>query len=375
MKNDKANTVPSPAMNPQLGKLRTGLNNSGILLIITIGLFVLLYATSIILFADSGFGKFSSFFNNFFNSKAHMLMLSLGLTVVMITGSIDISVGGVTGLVSMVIAVMLTEHGIPAIWTIPAALGIGLAFGAAQGFLIAYMDIQPFIITLSGMFFARGMISVIRIVSVPISDPTFMSWSGAKLYIPFLYNTTRRGGIDVAYLTPAAVTALLVLVALIILFKYTRFGRSLYAVGGNTQSALLMGIDPKKTKFMAHVLCGLLAGIGGFLYTLFAPSGNPRNGLGYEISAISSSIIGGTMLSGGVGLPIGTFFGVLINALVERVVPLFGLVDAAWPSIITSGFLFAFIVLQSVLSIVSRTDGGIRQLLPAWLCLKKQVST
>jgi simple sugar transport system permease protein len=371
MKNNNANPAPSPAMNLQLGKLRTGLNNSGILLIITIGLFVLLYATSIILFADSGFGKFSSFFNNFFNSKAHMLMLSLGLTVVMITGSIDISVGGVTGLVSMVIAVMLTEHGIPAIWTIPAALGIGLAFGAAQGFLIAYMDIQPFIITLSGMFFARGMISVIRIVSVPISDPTFMSWSGAKLYIPFLYNTTRRGGIDVAYLTPAAVTALLVLIALIILFKYTRFGRSLYAVGGNTQSALLMGIDPKKTKFMAHVLCGLLAGIGGFLYTLFAPSGNPRNGLGYEISAISSSIIGGTMLSGGVGLPIGTFFGVLINALVERVVPLFGLVDAAWPSIITSGFLFAFIVLQSVLSIVSRTDGGIRQLLPAWLRLKK----
>lgn len=343
---------------------RKGLSNSGILLIITIGLFVLLYTISIILFRDSGFAKYSSFFNNFFNNKAYLLALSLGLTVVMISGSIDISVGGVTGLVSMVIAVMLTEHGVNALWSIPAALGIGLAFGVVQGFLVAYMEIQPFIVTLSGMFFARGMISVIRSVSVPITNPVFMQWSGAKLYIPFLYNVTRRGGLDVAYLTPAAIIALIVLVVIIVVLKYTKLGRSLYAVGGNMQSALLMGIDVKRTKFMAHVMCGVLAGIGGFLFTLFAPSGNPRNGLTYEISAISSSVIGGTMLSGGVGLPIGTFFGVLINALVERVVPLLGLVDAAWPSIITSAFLFAFIVLQSVLSIVSKADN---QLLPTWL--------
>ena len=351
---------------------RKGLSNTAILLIITIGLFILLYAASIILFSDSGFNKYSSFFNNFFNSKAYLLVLSLGLTVVMITGCIDISVGGVTGLVSMVIAVMLTEHGMHALWTIPAALGIGLAFGIAQGFLVAYMEIQPFIVTLTGMFFARGMISLIRSVSVPISDAVFMKWSDAKLYIPFLYNETRRGGLDVAYLTPASIVALFVLIVIVILLKYTRFGRSLYAVGGNMQSALLMGIDPKKTKFLAHVLCGLLAGIGGFCFTLFAPSGNPRNGLTYEISAISSSVIGGTMLSGGVGLPIGTFFGVLINALVERVVPLFGLVDAAWPSIITSAFLFAFIVLQSVLSIVSKTDSGPGRLLPAWLRIKNK---
>jgi simple sugar transport system permease protein len=333
--------------------MKKGLSNTGILLIITVALFVLMYAVSIFMFRTSNFDKFSVFFN-FFNNKAYLVMLSLGLTVVMITGSIDISVGGVTGLVSMVIAVMLTEHGVNALWSIPASLGIGLAFGVAQGFLVAYMEIQPFIVTLSGMFFARGMISVVKSVSVPISDPMFMGWSGAKVYIPFLYNLRNNGTKDVAYLTPAAIAALVILIVIIVALKRTRFGRSLYAVGGGKQSATLMGIDARKTKFLAHVLCGVLAGIGGLLFTLLSPSGNPGNGRGYEIDAISSSVIGGTMLSGGMGLPIGTFFGVLINGLVERVVPLLGIVDASWPRIITSAFLFAFIVLQSVLAIIGK---------------------
>jgi simple sugar transport system permease protein len=356
---------PDVELSAPLGVKHKGLSNTGIMLVITIGLFILLYAISAVMFRDNNFAKFSVFFN-FFNTKAYLLALSLGLTVVMITGSIDISVGGVTGLISMVIAAMLTKHGINAVWTIPVSLGIGLAFGLTQGFLVAYMDIQPFIVTLSGMFFARGMISVISITSVPISNALFMKWSDAKLYIPFLYNESRRGVRDVAYLTPAAVITLIVLAILIVLLKYTRFGRSFYAVGGSKQSALLMGIDAQKVKFNAHVLCGLLAGIGGFCFTLFAPSGNPGNGLRYEIDAISSSIIGGTMLSGGVGLPIGTFFGVMINGLVARVVPLLGLIDAAWPSIITSAFLFVFIVLQSVLAIAGKT-GGTGRLLPDWL--------
>jgi len=344
------------------------LSNTGIMLFITIGLFILLYVISIIIFKDSNFAKFSVFFN-FFNTKAYLLAISLGLTVVMITGSIDISVGAVTGLVSMVIAVMLTENGINAYWTIPVSLGIGLAFGIVQGFLVAYMEIQPFIVTLSGMFFARGLISVIRIISIPISDPLFMKWSDTKIYIPFLYNVSKRGVRDMAYLTPAAVISLVALILLIVLLKYTRFGRSLYAVGGNLQSALLMGINARKTKFLAHVLCGLLSGIGGFCFTLFAPSGNPGNGLRYEMDAISSSVIGGAMLSGGVGLPIGTFFGVMINGLVTRVVPMLGLIDAAWPSIITSAFLFAFIVLQSLLSMAGK-DGSLDQIIPDWLRFK-----
>jgi simple sugar transport system permease protein len=160
--------------------------------------------------------------------------------------------------------------------------------------------------------------------------------------------------------------AILVLIVMIVVLKKTKFGRSLYAIGGNTQSALLMGINVRRTKFLAHVLCGLLAGIGGLLYTLFAPSGNPGNGYGYEIDAISSSVIGGVMLTGGIGLPIGTFFGVLINALIERVVPLLGIVEASWPRIITSAFLFAFVVLQSVLVSASQ-KGGFKLLLPEWL--------
>ena len=347
---------------------RKGLSSAGLLLIITVSLFVLLYVISLFSFADSNFAKFSVFFN-LINNKAYLLMLALGLTVVMITGSIDISVGGVTGLVSMVIATMLAADGVSAVWMIPVALGIGLAFGIVQGFLVSYMDIQPFIVTLSGMFFARGMISVINASSVPITNQLFMSWSSAKMYIPFLFNERKNGTPDIAYLTPAAIVAIVILIVLIIALKKTKFGRSLYAVGGNPQSALLMGINVKKTKFMAHVLCGVLAGIGGFLFTLLSPSGNPGNGYGYEIDAISSSVIGGIMLSGGVGLPIGTFFGVLINALIERVVPLLGIVDASWPRIITSAFLFAFIVLQSVFGSASR-KGGLNSVLPEWLKFK-----
>lgn len=352
-------------INEGLFKKRKSLSNTGVLLLITISLFVLLYVVSLFLFADSNFAKYSVFFN-LFNNKAYLLMLALGLTVVMITGSIDISVGGVTGLISMVIAAMLMDGGVSAIWTIPVALGIGLAFGIVQGYLVSYLEIQPFIVTLSGMFFARGMISVINTESVPITDQMFMSWSSAKLYIPFLFNERRNGTRDIAYLTPAAIVAILVLIVMIIVLKKTKFGRSLYAIGGNTQSAMLMGINVRRTKFLAHVLCGLLAGIGGLLYTLFAPSGNPGNGYGYEIDAISSSVIGGVMLTGGIGLPIGTFFGVLINALIERVVPLLGIVEASWPRIITSAFLFAFIVLQSVLASASQ-KGGFKLLLPEWL--------
>lgn len=351
-------------------KKRKGLSSTRVLLLITVSLFVLLYVISLFMFKDSNFAKYSIFFN-LFNNKAYLLMLSLGLTVVLITGSIDISVGGVTGLVSMVIAVMLTEHSVNALWTIPVALSVGMAFGIVQGFLVSYMEIQPFIVTLSGMFFARGMISVISAKSVPITNELFMSWSSAKVYIPFLYNMRKNGTPDVAYLTPAAIVAIIVIVVLIIVFKKTKFGRSLYAIGGNAQSALLMGINVKRTKFMAHTLCGLLAGIGGLLFTLLSPSGNPGNGYGYEIDAISSSVIGGVMLSGGVGLPIGTLFGVLINALIQRVVPLLGIVDASWPRIITSAFLFAFIVLQSVIVIVSR-KGGFKLLLPEWMKFKSK---
>lgn len=350
-------------------KKRKNFSNTEILVLITVSLFVLLYVISLILFADNNFAKYSVFFN-LINNKAYLLVLSLGLSVVLISGSIDISVGGVTGLVSMAIAVMLMKGDISAIWAIPVALGIGLAFGIVQGFLVSYMEIQPFIVTLSGMFFARGMISVLSTKSVPISNELFMSWSSAKIYIPFLYNERRNGTRDIAYLTPAAIVAIIILIVLIIVLKRTKFGRSLYAIGGNPQSALLMGINVRRTRFMAHVLCGILAGIGGLLFTLFAPSGNPGNGYGYEIDAISSSVIGGVMLSGGVGLPIGTFFGVLINSLIERVVPLLGIVDASWPRIITSAFLFAFIVIQSIFTGAGK-KGGMMSLLPEWMRPKK----
>ena len=365
------------ALAPGFSVKKKGLSNTAFLLIVTISLFFILYITSLIFFWRDNFFYFSMFFNTFFNEKPYLLAISLALTVVMISGSIDISVGGVVGLVAMVIAVMLLNPAVNAVWTIFAALGIGLAFGIVQGFLTAYMKIQPFIVTLVGMVFARGMISVIRPTSVPITEATaggktFLAWSSAQFNIPFLYNVRPNGRLAYAYFIPAGLIVLAVLVLIIILLKYTRFGRSLYAVGGNAQSALLMGIDPARTKFFAHVLAGVLAGIGGLVFTLVTPGGSPDYGRTYEIQAISSSIIGGSMLSGGVGLPVGTFFGVLINLLIQRVVPLLGLTEASWPHIITSIFLLGFIVLQSILTIVSKTEGGVKAILPSWVFFWKK---
>jgi len=347
------------------------LNNTTILLLVTIALFIAIYVISMIVFKDAQFGKFSVFFN-LINTKAYLLVLALALTVAMIPGSIDISVGGVTGLVSMTISMMLSVYGLNAGLSIPAALAIGLAFGVMQGYLVAYMEIQPFIITLTGMFFARGLVSVINSQSVAVTDATFKNWVDLKFYIPFLYNIRGNGTYDYAYLTLGAVIALAVLILMILLLKFTRFGRSLYASGGNRQSAMLMGINVKKTIFTAHVLSGLLAGIGGLLFTLMFPAGNSMLGRGYEIDAIAAAVIGGTMLNGGVGLPIGTFFGVMINAVVARVVPMMGLTEPSWPSVITAVFLLVFIVLQSLLVIAGNKEGGIRQILPEWLKFREK---
>ena len=150
------------------------------------------------------------------------------------------------------------------------------------------------------------------------------------------------------YVRPGVIVALLVLVVIFIVLRYTKFGRSLYAVGGSAQSAAMMGLNVKLIKMKAYMLSSFLCSIGGVCYCLNTMAGSVTQALGLEMDAISSAVIGGTLLTGGVGNVIGSFFGVLINGTISSIVKTNGKLASSWPNILTAGLLFVFIVIQSL---------------------------
>ncbi|PWJ47951.1 ABC transporter permease subunit [Faecalicatena contorta] len=327
-------------------KNRTKLNGSSYLLMITVLLFIVMYTAGMIAFSGKGFAK-PQMFLNLFISNAGLLVIAMGQTIVMITAGIDISVGSVTALVCMVVANQMENHGANAYVAVAMALGIGLAFGLVQGFLVAYLDIQPFIVTLAGMFFGRGMTSMISTEMISIKNETFLKWANYKIYLP-IGSYSKRGNFLPAYIYPTVVIALIVLVVIIAVMKYTKFGRSVYAIGGNAQSAMMMGLNVRKTKLKAYLLDGFLAGLGGYLFCLNSCSGFVEQAKGLEMDAISSAVIGGTLLSGGVGAPFGTLFGVLIKGTISSLITTQGTLSSWWVRITLSALLCFFIVLQSV---------------------------
>lgn len=326
---------------------RGALSDTNLLTIITIVVFVVMYLFAII-FLQKGFLKPQTFFN-MLNANAALIILSCGLSLVMVTGSIDISVGGVTALVSMCCAVYLDYHDGNVFVSMLIALGIGLAFGLVQGYLIAYLEIQPFIVTLAGMFFARGMTTIVNTNPFNVANESFVNLKNTRIIVPFMGSRNKNGVYIDAYIEIGVIVALLVVAVMFCMMKWTRTGRGFYAVGGNRQSALMLGINVKRTTFLSHLFCGILAGIGGFVYFMHVGSGAASHAQGAEMNAIASSIIGGTMLTGGVGNIIGTFFGVLSLALIQNIVSSVGLDQAWWTGITIAGMLCVFLVVQSII--------------------------
>lgn len=324
------------------------LNGNSFLLMITILLFVVMYVAGMAIFSDKGFAK-PQMFLNLFISNAGLLVIAMGQTIVMITGGIDISVGSVTALVCMVVANQMENHGASAYTAVAIALAIGLVYGIVQGFLISYLEIQPFIVTLAGMFFGRGMTSIISTEMISIKNKTFLAWANYKINLP-IGSYSKRGKFIPAYIYPTVVIAIIVLILIILMMKYTKFGRSVYAIGGNAQSAMMMGLNVKRTKFKAYIVDGFLAGLGGFLFCLNSCSGFVEQAKGLEMDAISSAVIGGTLLSGGVGTPFGTLFGVLIKGTIQSLITTQGTLSSWWVRIVLSALLCFFIVLQSIFS-------------------------
>lgn len=335
----------TPKMNKKAGGLKN-LTDTNLLLLITVVVFFVMYIGAI-LFLGEGFLKPQNFLN-ILGAQAALIIASCGMSVVMITGGIDISVGGVIALVCMSCAVYLDYQDGNVFGAVLIALAIGAAFGLVQGFLVAYLDIQPFIVSLAGMFFARGMTTIVHTNPFNVQNEKFTALKNTRVTIPGLGSVNRKGIYVDAYIELGVIVAILVVILLFCALRWTKVGRNFYAVGGNQQSALMLGINVKRTKFVAHMICSVLAGLAGFVYFMHVGSGSPSHASGLEMNAIASSIIGGTLLTGGVGNIAGTFVGVLSLSTIQNIVSSIGLDQSWWTGITVAAMLCLFLVIQSI---------------------------
>lgn len=326
-------------------KRKEPLTDTQLLMTITICIFVAMYLLAMLLL-QGGFLHAQQIFD-LLNDNASLIIVSCGLTIVMIGGGIDISVGAVTSLVTMS-SILYLNGGGNVFMSVLLSLGIGLAFGLVHGFLISYLEIQPFIVTLAGMFFARGMTTILSVNPQKIDNEAFNAVRESKIEIPWLGYVAKNGNLVPARMELGVVIALVCVALVFVLLKFLKPGRNLYAMGGNQTSALMLGINVKRTRFMSYIISGILSGISGFVLMLHTGAGNATNAAGMEMNAIASSIIGGTLLTGGVGNVIGTFFGTLTLTTIKKIVVSSGLKDPWWQSITTGGMLCFFILLQSI---------------------------
>ena len=343
---------------------REPISNTNLLMTITVCTFICMYVIAMIAWGG-GFLNPQQFLD-LFNNNAYLLIIACGLTMVMISGGIDISGGGITALVTMVCVVYLEDHGGTVLGSLFIALGIGLAFGLVHGILVSYLEIQPFIVTLAGMFFARGMITIVSIAPRTAAHEAFLKLKQARITLPGIGYYGKTGNFIPAQIEPGVLVAITIVLVIAVILKWTRFGRNLYAVGGSSHSALTLGINVKRTKFYAYLFAGLLSGISGYVYLLHTGAGDAANAAQAEMQAIASNIIGGTLLTGGVGNVIGTLFGMLSLKTITNIVIASGLTKPYYQSITTGLMLCFFILLQSVILAI-REKGHFRLLLPEWM--------
>jgi simple sugar transport system permease protein len=310
-------------------------------LAVTIGLFFVMYGAGSYLFD----GFFSlQVFENFFIDNAFLAITATGMTFVILSGGIDLSVGSVIALTTMVSATLVEHHGVSPAVVIPLVLVLGALFGLAMGLVIQFFKVQPFIVTLAGMFFARGLCYVISIDSITIENTFYTEISTFRIPLPF----------DTS-ITVNVVLALLVIGVAAYLAHFTRFGRTIYAIGGNEQSALLMGLPAARTKVLVYTFNGFCSALAGVVFTFYMLSGYGLHAQGMELDAIATVVIGGTLLTGGSGYVIGTLFGVLIYGTIQTLISFDGNLSSWWTKIVIGLLLLAFCLLQRLFARRKRT--------------------
>ena len=283
---------------------------------------------------------------NLLIDNAFLLVIAVGMTFVIVSGGIDLSVGSVLALSTMIAAWLLNVAHWPPLLVIATVLALGAVFGAGMGALIHYFKLQPFIVTLAGMFLARGLCYLISINSITIDNPLFVAMSQTQL--GFL------GG----FVSPGVVIAVLTLLLAIWLAHATPFGRAVYAIGGNEQSALMMGLPVGRTKVFIYAFSGFCASLGGVLFSFYMLSGYGLHAQGTELDAIAAVVIGGTLLSGGYGYVAGALSGVLVLGTIQTLIAFDGTLSSWWTKIVIGGLLFVFCVVQRLMAMGQKNTKG-----------------
>lgn len=304
-------------------------------LLMTLLVFVVLY-----LIAWSRFDSFGSMriVGNLLRDNGYWGIAAIGMTFVIISGGIDLSVGSVIAFTGVFCALKIGREGWDPGLTFAVILSIGTLFGATMGFFIHRFKIPAFIVTLSGLFLARGMAYVLSTDSIRIDHPFYDQVAGLVYVFP-----------DRGRFTFAAAMFLIILLIGIFLAHYTRFGRNVYALGGNPDAALLLGVPVGRTTITVYALNSFLATLAGIVLSLTKRSGDSTIAMGLELDVIAAVVIGGTLLTGGVGYVIGTFVAVLTLGTIQTYLTLDGSLSPWWIKIVTGVLLFSFVGLQKLL--------------------------
>jgi simple sugar transport system permease protein len=329
---------------------RLPFNRKYLSLAVTIGLFALMYIVAIMRFP--GFTR-PQVFLNLMVDNAFLIVTAVGMTFVILSGGIDLSVGAVIALTTIVLASLVEKANFNPFLAIAVVLLMGTVLGLGMGAIIHYFKLPPFVVTLAGMFFARGMCFIISINSITITNPTYVGLSKLRIYLGPL-----------GFVSFNVVIALTVVAVGMYMAHLTNFGRTVYAIGGNEQSAELMGLNVPRTKVLIYTLNGFLAAMAGVVYSLYVLSGHGLYANGLELDAIASVVIGGTLLTGGVGYVFGTFFGVMIQGLIQTVIMFDGTLNTWWTKIVVGLLTLFFILMQRWLSSRSSTRRDVRPLTP-----------
>jgi ribose/xylose/arabinose/galactoside ABC-type transport system permease subunit len=323
-------------------------------LIATLGVWLLLYATASIRFSDQYFFT-STTLANLLRGNAHLGIIAIGMTFVILSGGIDLSVGAVMALTTMFLAVLLQDggHGLAwgmdPVWAIALVLMSGTLFGMAMGSIIRFFNQPAFLVTLAGMFLARGLAQVISLQPIRIDHPWHKAVRKWNWETPGDRQEPLLGFFDAAPI-PASVLVMIGMFGVaIFIAHWTRFGRNVYAIGGSESSSVLMGLPVGRTKILVYAISGFCSALAGVVFTFNVASGNSQHGVMLELDAIAAVVIGGTLLTGGVGYMLGTFIGVLIFGIIQTAIRYEPGIDAYWTRIIIGLLLLAFIVLQRFL--------------------------
>lgn len=329
-------SAPSPQPAHASGKTggtgRSKLNPKYFPLAATVSLFMVMATAGSV--AYDGFFS-AQVFLNLLIDNAFLIVVAVGMSFVILSGGIDLSVGSVIALTTMVSAALVEHHGWSPLVVIPLVLAMGTAFGAFQGLLIERFRLQPFIVTLAGMFLARGLCYLISIDSISITNDFYTQVS--QIRIPVWGD---------ASLSVSAVIAIVVVLVAVFVAHCTAFGRAVYAVGGSEHSALLMGLPVRRTIVGVYTLSGFCSALAGVIFTFYMLSGYGLHAVGLELDAIAAVVIGGTLLTGGVGYVAGTLFGVLMLGIIQTLISFDGTLSSWWTRIVVGALLFVFCLLQ-----------------------------